>query len=228
MYVHTYMLSELKKPDTSRSAKPRLRDRQATEDALVAAASELFSRQGYEGTTTRTIAEQAGCSEVLIQRYFNGKEGLLIAVLRRLDNDSVVAFLHRPLCNSIVEEAREMFAFSLEMLEKRSHQLRIVHSRVLIDPSFKADFNRISLHGRFSTELNARFGRYREAGMLSPDLDIASVAEMLRCLCFGLGFTDREFLETDPKSLQRSAEHFAEMFARAVAPRNGAGPPSSA
>jgi AcrR family transcriptional regulator len=223
------MLSELKRPDpSSRTVKPRARDRQATEDALVAAASELFSRQGYEGTTTRNIAEHAGCSEVLIQRYFNGKEGLLIAVLRRLDNDSVLAFLRRPLCNSILEEARAMFAFALEMLEKRSHQLRIVHSRVLIDPSFKADFNRISLHGRFSTEMNVRLGRYREAGLLSPDLDIASMAEMLMTLCFGLGFTNRAFLDTDPNSQQRFAEHFAEMFARAVAPRNGAGPPSSA
>ena len=41
--------------------------------------------------------DRAGSSEVLIQRYFSGKEGLLLAVLRRNDNVARLdSFLERP------------------------------------------------------------------------------------------------------------------------------------
>jgi AcrR family transcriptional regulator len=44
----------------------------------------LFSRNGYEQTSTAAIAREAGSSESQLIRYFNGKAGLLEAVF----NDS--------------------------------------------------------------------------------------------------------------------------------------------
>lgn len=52
------------------------RDAQATRERLVAAARMMFSRQGYEGTTVREIAAEAGVNPALINRYFGGKEQL--------------------------------------------------------------------------------------------------------------------------------------------------------
>lgn len=43
---------------------------------LLEAARDLFSSQGYSGTSTREIAEQAGVSETLMFRYFGSKVGL--------------------------------------------------------------------------------------------------------------------------------------------------------
>ena len=43
---------------------------------LLEAAQELFSAQGYAGTSTREIAERAGVSETLMFRYFGSKVGL--------------------------------------------------------------------------------------------------------------------------------------------------------
>lgn len=43
---------------------------------LLDAAAELFSRRGYEGTTTRQIADAAGVTEALIFRHFPNKEDL--------------------------------------------------------------------------------------------------------------------------------------------------------
>jgi AcrR family transcriptional regulator len=43
---------------------------------LLDAAAELFSRQGYKGTTTRQIAAKAGVTEALIYRHFPTKEDL--------------------------------------------------------------------------------------------------------------------------------------------------------
>ncbi|MEQ1954963.1 TetR family transcriptional regulator [Mesorhizobium yinganensis] len=52
------------------------RDAQATRERLATAARMLFSRQGFERTTVRDIAAEAGVNPALINRYFGGKEQL--------------------------------------------------------------------------------------------------------------------------------------------------------
>jgi AcrR family transcriptional regulator len=48
---------------------------------IVAAARRLFARRGYDATTTREIAAEAGVSDALIYRHFRGKEALLRAIV---------------------------------------------------------------------------------------------------------------------------------------------------
>jgi AcrR family transcriptional regulator len=48
---------------------------------LLDAAADLFSRQGYKGTTTRQIAAKAGVTEALIYRHFRTKEDLYWEVI---------------------------------------------------------------------------------------------------------------------------------------------------
>jgi AcrR family transcriptional regulator len=48
---------------------------------IIETATELFARQGYEGTTTREIAESARVNEAIIFRHFPGKEELYWAVI---------------------------------------------------------------------------------------------------------------------------------------------------
>jgi AcrR family transcriptional regulator len=48
---------------------------------IIQVATELFARQGYKGTTTQQIAQQAGVNEALIFRHFPHKERLYWAIL---------------------------------------------------------------------------------------------------------------------------------------------------
>src|SRR6266700_6876928 len=48
---------------------------------LLEIAMKLFSEQGFDGTSTREIAEAAGVNEALIFRHFRSKEDLFWAVL---------------------------------------------------------------------------------------------------------------------------------------------------
>jgi TetR/AcrR family transcriptional regulator len=48
---------------------------------LLEIAMKLFSDQGFDGTTTREIADAAGVNEALIFRHFRTKEDLFWAVL---------------------------------------------------------------------------------------------------------------------------------------------------
>lgn len=56
-------------------------DQNISKTHLLLAAQHLFSHTGYGSTTTRAIAELAGCNIALITYYFGGKEGLYDAVL---------------------------------------------------------------------------------------------------------------------------------------------------
>jgi AcrR family transcriptional regulator len=48
---------------------------------IVEAALALFSRKGFRGTTTKEIAEAAGCSEATIFKHFATKDELYSAIL---------------------------------------------------------------------------------------------------------------------------------------------------
>ena len=61
----------------------RRRDKEATKQALLSAAGRVFAERGYDAATTREVAQQAGVNEQLIQRYFGGKEGLLLTLIRQ-------------------------------------------------------------------------------------------------------------------------------------------------
>ena len=49
-------------------------------ERLLTAGKNLFSRFGYEQTSTASIAREAGSSESQLMRYFGGKAGLLDAI----------------------------------------------------------------------------------------------------------------------------------------------------
>lgn len=65
----------------------RTRDAAATRRALIAAATELFSREGYDQVGVRAIAARAGVNQALLNRYFGSKAGLFAAVVSELFSD---------------------------------------------------------------------------------------------------------------------------------------------
>jgi AcrR family transcriptional regulator len=52
-----------------------------TEQKILDAAMTIFSEKGYDGATTRRIAEKAGVNEVTLFRKFQSKENILQAVI---------------------------------------------------------------------------------------------------------------------------------------------------
>lgn len=55
-----------------------------TRERIIAAATEEFVSQGYDGASVRNVAERAGARHTMVTYHFNGKEGLWQAVMDRL------------------------------------------------------------------------------------------------------------------------------------------------
>jgi AcrR family transcriptional regulator len=58
------------------------RDGKATRATILSAARSLFSAHGFERTTIRSIAAEAGVDPALVMHYFGNKAGLFAAVSR--------------------------------------------------------------------------------------------------------------------------------------------------
>jgi AcrR family transcriptional regulator len=61
---------------------PREERRRRTELAILEAAREQFAEQGFERTTIRAVAAQAGIDPALVMQYYKNKEGLFAAAAR--------------------------------------------------------------------------------------------------------------------------------------------------
>jgi len=65
----------------------KAKEKVSTRDKILETAIKLFSEKGFNGTTTKEIAEEAGVNEALIFRYFSTKRELYAAIIERKIQD---------------------------------------------------------------------------------------------------------------------------------------------
>src|SRR5215475_8697464 len=71
---------------------PRRRDADATRKAILKSARQAFAQAGYDGAGVREIAQGAGVTAMLVNRYFGSKEQLFAeAVAESMEQTSVLA-----------------------------------------------------------------------------------------------------------------------------------------
>ncbi len=152
--------------------------------ALVEAAIELFAEVGYDGASTRVIAERARCSETLVFRYFGGKRGLLIAICNRMterrieriraeDAPDLEEYLQRHLLNVLAHMRRDGPA------------IRIITGAIVTDGELAAEMEQ--RHDDEVAWVTEQLAHFQRAGAIGPDVDIASVATALEQAAFALG-----------------------------------------
>jgi AcrR family transcriptional regulator len=74
----------------------------ATREALIRAAIEVFGRDGFDAASTRALSRAAGVNQALIGYHFGGKPGLYLAALQSIA-DGVAARMG-PLVSAIEKE----------------------------------------------------------------------------------------------------------------------------
>ena len=91
-------------------ANPRHATGEDTRGRLIAAATEIFLRDGFRAARVQDIAESAGLRLSAINYHFEGKEGLYLAVLRHHADKALNAEPLQPLDTLLPLRARFDFA----------------------------------------------------------------------------------------------------------------------
>ena len=88
---------------------------------LLETAMKLFAQRGFDGVTTREIAERAGVTEAVIFQHFETKEALCSAIIeeKMRDHEPILAdMLERSADMSDYQMLHEMAVYILEELER--------------------------------------------------------------------------------------------------------------
>lgn len=102
---------------------PRAARRRASERRILGAARALFGERGYERSTIRAIAAEAGVDPALVMQHFGSKQGLFDAAVRAAPepefsggDDELVSFLTATLRLELAESAQAPMAMLRSML----------------------------------------------------------------------------------------------------------------
>ena len=191
----------------------RKRDRTARERALLLAASKLFASHGYEATTTREIAAQAGCAEGLIHRYFRNKAGLLLAIIRHRVSQEVVDLHSRlPLASAAGDEIVQLVDWEVERMWKDREFLGVVIPRALLDPVLGRALTRIGPLQR-AKAISERLKKFEECRGL-PDQEIVALSHFILVLGFMFGFLRPLVLRQNRNVAKKMAGTIAKIMAR--------------
>ena len=122
---------------------------------LLETALEVFSRKGFEGTTTKEVAAAAGVTEAIIFRHFPTKQALYTAVLDHhvesgelqdwlteirgwmdADNDEEVL---RSIASAILRSYRTDTRYERVLLfaALEGHELGLAHNRQIVAPIYE-------------------------------------------------------------------------------------------
>ena len=212
--VNNLVAQRTSKPLTVPPGKSRNKFR--TQQALLSAATSLFSRRGYAGVSTREIAQRAGYSETLIQRYFGGKRGLLAVVLgniRDATSHDVNLALEQP--GPLVDAIEGVIIARLTVHQQRAEWLRIVNVEAILDRQLSQALDHVreeALQG-----LREKLAERQRQGQIRSDADLDALAAIILGFSHYLGFDCQLVRGLEPASLRALAKSFAASLCEGIA-----------
>jgi TetR/AcrR family transcriptional regulator, regulator of cefoperazone and chloramphenicol sensitivity len=207
----------IRMPARKSQTPTKVRNRAAREQALISAASKLFASRGYEATTTREIALQAGCAEGLIHRYFRGKAGLLFALIKfKVSHALTKMNSELPPAPELEQEITNLVEFELKRMWEDREFFRVVIPCAICDPSIGKASRNIGPNRR-ARDIGSRLTRSLEADRRLSNNDIESIAYFVTVMGFMFGFMHPSVL-ADGRSRSRDlAMSITETFVRGLA-----------
>jgi AcrR family transcriptional regulator len=196
----------------------RRRDKEATRQALLAAGVQVFAERGYDAATTREVAQAAGVNEQLIQRYFGGKSGLLLAIIERFGEEEQRSCSLPPPCAGVEAEIRGFLDHQLERACATGDFTKVALHRSLCDPEVAREIGRQIAETRVPL-LRERLGALQACGLIDAEADLEAAATALASLSFGLAIVDQLVFGADCERLKRVTRDVARTYARGLAPQ---------
>ncbi|MNJ92832.1 putative DNA-binding transcriptional regulator [compost metagenome] len=194
-------------------SKGKKRDRSASEERLMCAAIEVFSKHGYDGSTTKMIAAKADINESLIGRYFDGKEGLLLAIVERFINEVCDEALPYEPRDNIEQELIDYVTFKIHTSKQRKNFGKIIICQALTNNSFrKKALEKIPMF--HDPSLMSRLENLKTQGKIPADIKVTDVCNDLDNYLHGIFLFELALREVSEAAAVEEAVRFIKHYAR--------------
>jgi AcrR family transcriptional regulator len=136
---------------------------------ILAAALRLFARHGYEQTSVRQIAQEAGIAQGLLYNYFSGKEQLLLAIFEQSIADVLESFAQAEAAGPADQRVERLIRASFAIL-RRNREFWALSYHVRMQVGVIAGLaERVEA---WTSSIRGRLQRYlHEAGVAQPEVE---------------------------------------------------------
>ena len=192
-----------------------------TRKRILAAAELVFSRDGFQGATTREIARQAGVNEVTLFRHFRTREELLRATL----DQGCATF------EALVEQSDEVWKDRLpEGLEHYVHEMySVVRQREALVRAFVSEARILPESIRSAlrefmeqrkARLVARLKKAQELGLVRKDVDLSAASDLIRDSIHSAILRHTAY-NTDPETVNAHLQGVADILYHGIKANHG-------
>jgi AcrR family transcriptional regulator len=187
-----------------------------TRERILNAAQRLFASQGFEGTTTRELAQAAGVAEGTLFRHFANKKAILVEVATNgwveILTDLLTELSEMGSYKAIAQVMRRrMWNF-----HKNADLMRVCFMEVQFHPDLR-DRIQMEVIDKMTDVAEAFFQTAMDKGIYRQ-LDAKLVAKVFLGMFAIAGFSHNTLMTPDasPQEMQQMAEGLADIFLNGV------------
>jgi len=185
-------------------------------DEILAAAAHVFAQHGFRGSTTRRIADTAGCNEITLFRQFGSKEELIRQAMQHCSQFAGFT----PLPDVAVDPEKELTAWSesfIRHLRLQSSIIRKTMSEIEERPEMSEMAS--SVPKQASTDLCEYLGALKRQGFITEKFDAKTAAAMLMGSLFADAVGRGMMPEVYPPA-DKAAHMYTQLLLRALGVEN--------
>ena len=187
-----------------------------TRTRILQAAQRLFAAKGFEGTTTRDLAQTAGVAEGTLFRHFANKKAILVEVATSGWVDLLTDLLTELSEMGSYKAIAEVMRRRMWNLQKNADIMRVCFMEVQFHPDLR-DRIQTEVIDKMTAVAEAFFQTAIDKGIYRQ-MDAKLGAKVFLGLFAIAGFSDHTLIEPNasPQEMQKMAEGLADIFLNGV------------
>lgn len=202
---------------STKQIKAKPKDREATEERLLIAAEQVFSKFGFKGATTRMIAKKADINIALINRYFDGKYGLLLKVLENKKKQMHVEELPYPAKDNFINECVAFALLRFDTMSADTSFFKIVMVQFLTDQKFLKKFQESLVDFDSIPGFEKRLDALNKLGKIPNYESAYKIFDVINgYICAQVLFQLAIFKDKEVNELRKSVEDFTRTYCKGL------------
>ena len=187
-----------------------------TRGRILQAAQRLFAAKGFEGTTTRDLAQTAGVAEGTLFRHFANKKAILVEVATSGWVDLLTDLLTELSEMGSYKAIDQVMRRRMWNLQKNADTMRVCFMEVQFHPDLR-DRIQTEVIDKMTAVAEAFFQTAIDKGIYRQ-MDAKLGAKVFLGLFAIAGFSDHTLIEPNasPQEMQKMAEGLADIFLTGV------------